>query len=75
MAAWSFAWPIRGPLLAPIVKRKTYRVRRNETRDVGVTVPVTQEQIDAIQSLPYDAQCTTKATIIDTFGTTPYEDS
>ena len=40
-----------------------------------MTVPVTQEQIDAIQSLPYDAQCTTKATIIDTFGTTPYEES
>jgi hypothetical protein len=68
----TYKWK-QGGGLPPITRRKIYRVRRNETRDVGITVPATSEQIDSIQSVP-GKDCSANATIIDSFGLPPYED-
>lgn len=51
---------------------KHYRVRRDQERDVNITVPVTQGDIDAHQSA--DSDCSATADIVDTFGQPPLEE-
>ncbi len=46
-----------------------YRVRVGEERDVNVTVPVTQNEIDLIQAVQSGEDCSAKAKIVGTSGT------
>jgi len=50
---------------------EVYRLRRGQTRDVDVSYPITSGDIDSHQSA--DGECDVNATIIDTFGKTPWE--
>jgi hypothetical protein len=54
-----------------LVVKKHYRLRRGETRDVNLTLPVSESDIDAHQSA--DGDCTAKATVLSSFGQPPYE--
>jgi len=60
----TYKWKLLGQ--GPLTVKKTYKVRRNETRDIAVNIPATDDQIDAHQSA--DGDCTAKATIVGTFG-------
>jgi hypothetical protein len=51
---------------------RTLKVRRGGTRDVDVSVPVSGDMIDAHQSA--DSDCRSNVKIIDTYGSTPWED-
>lgn len=53
---------------APLIVKMTYRVRRNEERDVATTVPTSQDQISAHQDSPGHGECKPKVSIISTFG-------
>lgn len=61
----AFKWRLLGQ--NPLIVKKTYKVKRNQEREINVTVPVTGEQIDAHQSA--DGDCDVKVKITDTFGT------
>jgi hypothetical protein len=65
----TYKWRLLGQ--GSIVKRQTYRLRRNGSRDVDISFPVTDDMIDAHQSA--DGKCSSRATIVDHFGKPPYE--
>lgn len=65
----TYKWKLLGR--DPLTVRKHYRLRRGQSRDVNLTVPVTENDIDSHQSAAGD--CSTKVTIVATFGVTPYE--
>lgn len=52
---------------AKVVKTKTVKLPKGATRRVGFSVPVSQDQIDLIQSLNGD-DCKVTVTMVDTFG-------
>lgn len=56
----------------PIRESKTIRLARGKSRRVSITVPATGDQIDLHQSA--DGDCRTHVTMVDTFGSTPFED-
>jgi len=60
----TYKWKLLGQSAKTI--KKTYRVRRGQERDVNVTIPVTDGEIDSHQNA--DGDCSTKVTIVDTFG-------
>jgi hypothetical protein len=66
----TYTWKLLGR--SPLTVRKHYRVRRGQSRDVNLTVPVSQDDIDSHQNAHGD--CSTKASIVSTFGDTPFED-
>ena len=65
----TFTWDMLGQ--EPLRVRKKYRLRRDQSRRVNVSVPGTQDQIDLHQSAHGD--CRSHVTILDTFGKTPFE--
>lgn len=60
----TYKWKLLGRSAHTV--RKTYRLRVGQERDVNITVPVTQDDISAHQNA--DGDCSTKATIIGSFG-------
>lgn len=60
----TFRWQQLG--VSPVVERKTLRVPVGRVREVNVTVPATQDQIDLHQSA--DGKCSARATIVGRFG-------
>lgn len=66
----TYQWKLLGR--AALTVHKHYRVRRGEDRDVNLTVPVTDADIDAHQNAAAD--CSAKSTIVSTFGQPPLED-
>jgi hypothetical protein len=53
---------------SPVVATKTVQVKAGASKRVGLTEQVSQNEIDLIQSLGYDSNCTVKVSIGDTFG-------
>ena len=61
------AWKQAGS--APIRRKKSVRVPFGGRRDIGITVQITQNEIDLIQAAS-TPDCTAKVAIVDTFGRT-----
>lgn len=57
-------WEVLGS--EPVVETRRVRLPIGQTRNVDITVPATDDQIDAHQSA--DSRCQIDGTMIDTFG-------
>lgn len=62
----TFLWNQVGA--APIKKVKEVDVPFGGRKTVRADIPATQEQIDRLQSMPYDDQCKVRAQRLGTFG-------
>jgi hypothetical protein len=65
----TYKWRLLGE--GSLVAHRQYRLARHAHRDIDITIPATDAQIDAHQNA--DGKSSARATMIDTFGTTPYE--
>jgi zinc-ribbon domain len=54
----------------PLRFTERVRLRAGKRKRISISIPVTQDQIDAHQSA--DGDCNTNATIVDSFGRPPY---
>jgi hypothetical protein len=53
---------------APVTREKVVKVEVGEHKNVRWTVLANSDQIDKIQALPYNKQCSVKVSIFDTYG-------